>query len=71
VPLLVSLFTDSTPATTKSMIEIFRENGEVVLSLGSAYRSLVSLAPLTRGQELQPVDLPGLRHGHRDQYAPW
>jgi hypothetical protein len=38
VPLLVSLFTDSTPATTKSMIEIFRENGEVVLSLGSAYR---------------------------------
>ena len=38
VPLLVSLFTDSTPSTVKSMIDIFRENGEVVLSIGSAYR---------------------------------
>lgn len=39
VPLLVSLFTDSTPTTTKEMVKIFRENGEVVLTIGSGYRS--------------------------------
>jgi magnesium-transporting ATPase (P-type) len=38
VPLLVSLFTDATPETIQSMIEIFRENGETVLSIGSGYR---------------------------------
>eukprot|EP00090_Calanus_glacialis_P019255 TRINITY_DN29614_c0_g1_i1.p1 TRINITY_DN29614_c0_g1~~TRINITY_DN29614_c0_g1_i1.p1 ORF type:complete len:772 (+),score=223.53 TRINITY_DN29614_c0_g1_i1:108-2318(+) len=36
VPLLVSLFTDCTPPTTKQMVEILQENGEVVAMLGSA-----------------------------------
>jgi hypothetical protein len=39
VPLLVSLFTDSTPSTITEMIDIFRDHGEVVMSLGSSYRS--------------------------------
>ena len=34
VPLLVSLFTDATPHCTRQMIEVFREYGEVVLSIG-------------------------------------
>lgn len=36
VPLLVSLFTDCTPETTKEMICIMQENGEVVCCLGSS-----------------------------------
>ncbi|XP_053203467.1 transmembrane protein 94-like [Panonychus citri] len=36
VPLLVSLFTDCTPQTTREMIEIMQENGEVVCVIGSA-----------------------------------
>jgi len=36
VPLLVSLFTDCTPPTTKQMVEILQENGEVVAMLGSS-----------------------------------
>jgi magnesium-transporting ATPase (P-type) len=39
VPLLVSLYTDSTPATTQQMVEVFRSYGEVVLTVGSAYRA--------------------------------
>jgi len=39
VPLLVSLFTDSTPTTITEMIEVFRDHGEVVMTLGSTYRS--------------------------------
>lgn len=39
VPLLVSLFSDSTPDTIQDMIDIFRENGEVVMTIGSAYRT--------------------------------
>ncbi|RYH23226.1 hypothetical protein EON65_18115 [archaeon] len=39
VPLLVSLFTDATPETIKSMVEIFRENGEIVLTVGAGYRA--------------------------------
>eukprot|EP01033_Poteriospumella_lacustris_P018497 gene18497-13314_t len=38
VPLLVSLFTDSTPSTIRQMLEIFREYGETVLAIGSGYR---------------------------------
>ena len=38
VPLLVSLFTDSTPQTIQDMVGILRENGEVVMSIGSTYR---------------------------------
>jgi hypothetical protein len=38
VPLLVSLFTDSTPSTIEDMVGIFQQHGEVVLSIGSSYR---------------------------------
>lgn len=38
VPLLVSLFTDSTPLTIRQMLEIFRQYGETVLAIGSGYR---------------------------------
>lgn len=36
VPLLVSLFTDCTPASTRQMVEIMQEHGEVVAMLGSS-----------------------------------
>lgn len=36
VPLLVSLFTDSTPDTSREMISILQENGESVLCIGSS-----------------------------------
>lgn len=39
VPLLVSLFTDSTPKTVTEMVSIFREYGETVLTIGSSYRA--------------------------------
>ena len=39
VPLLVSLFTDATPVTVRQMVEVFRDNGEVVLTIGGGYRS--------------------------------
>lgn len=38
VPLLVSLFTDATPATTKDMIGIYRQNHESVLAVGMSHR---------------------------------
>ena len=36
VPLLVSLFTDCTPSSTRQMVEIMQEHGEVVAMLGSS-----------------------------------
>eukprot|EP00606_Chrysophyceae_sp_TOSAG23-5_P000727 GSChrysophyteH2.ASY1.ANO1.537.1 assembled CDS len=39
VPLLVSLYTDSTPQASQQMVEVFRSYGEVVLTVGSAYRA--------------------------------
>mmetsp|Transcript_18612 Transcript_18612/g.37301 ORF Transcript_18612/g.37301 Transcript_18612/m.37301 type:complete len:448 (+) Transcript_18612:2098-3441(+) len=39
VPLLVSLFTDSTEDSTKSMVEIFKENSDTVLVLGCSHVS--------------------------------
>ena len=36
VPLLVSLFTDCTPASTREMVEILQQNGEVVALMGSS-----------------------------------
>lgn len=38
VPLLVSLFTDSTPHSVREMVQIFREYGEVVLTIGGKLR---------------------------------
>eukprot|EP01034_Spumella_vulgaris_P022405 gene22405-28527_t len=39
VPLLVSLYTDATPSTIKQMVEVFREYGEIVLTIGSGYKA--------------------------------
>lgn len=39
VPLLVSLYTDSTPKTIQQMVEIFHDYGEIVLTIGSSYRA--------------------------------
>lgn len=39
VPLLVSLFTDSTPKAALEMIKIYQENGETVLTMGSSMNS--------------------------------
>jgi len=39
VPLLVSLYTDATPSSICDMINVFRSYGEVVLSIGSSYRT--------------------------------
>lgn len=39
VPLLVSLFTDSTEESTKKMIDIFKENIDTVLVLGCSHRA--------------------------------
>lgn len=39
VPLLVSLFTDATPLSVQQMVDVFRDNGEVVLTIGGGYRS--------------------------------
>ncbi|CAI5705684.1 unnamed protein product [Peronospora effusa] len=44
VPLLVSLYTDSTPETISEMISIFQENHEVVMGVGSSLKE--SNAPL-------------------------
>ena len=38
VPLLVSLYTDATPSTVHQMVQVFQQYGEVILSVGSAYR---------------------------------
>lgn len=38
VPLLVSLYTDSTADTIEQMVSVFQDYGEVVLSIGSSYR---------------------------------
>lgn len=38
VPLLVSLFTDATPATTKDMLKIYQENDECTLAVGMSHR---------------------------------
>ena len=35
----MSLYTDSTPEASKQMVEVFRSYGEVVLTVGSAYRA--------------------------------
>ena len=37
VPLLVSLYTDATPEPTREVFEIFQENAESVLCLGSSH----------------------------------
>ena len=38
VPLLVNLYTDATPSSIHEIVEVFREHGEVVMTIGSSYR---------------------------------
>lgn len=38
VPLLVSLFTDATPATTRDMLKIYQDNDECTLAVGMSHR---------------------------------
>ncbi|OQR86558.1 hypothetical protein ACHHYP_20476 [Achlya hypogyna] len=63
VPLLVSLYTDSTPETIEEMISIFQENHEVVLGVGTSLREsnvpLFSKADLAVAFEGNPKTLFG------------
>ncbi|KAH9085054.1 hypothetical protein LEN26_020715 [Aphanomyces euteiches] len=61
VPLLVSLYTDSTPDTIEEMISIFQENHEVVLGVGTSLREsnvpLFSQSDLSIAFEGNPLTL--------------
>ncbi len=50
VPLLVSLYTDATPATVEQMVGVFREYDEVVLTIGSGYKA--HNAPIYRASDV-------------------
>ncbi|CAM9109976.1 unnamed protein product [Choristocarpus tenellus] len=62
VPLLVSLFTDATPQTTKDMLSIYRSYHESVLAVGMSYRSmngeLFQTADLSLSVEGLPLNQP-------------
>lgn len=60
VPLLVSLFTDATPLSVKQMVEVFRDNGEVVLAIGGGYRSYNQSIYSTADLGCSVSVLPGL-----------
>lgn len=57
VPLLVPIFSDSTPETRREMIKILQENGEVVLCIGSALNmdSTPSYAQADVAAAMQPL----------------
>ncbi|KAI9997937.1 hypothetical protein PInf_002195 [Phytophthora infestans] len=67
VPLLVSLYTDSTPDTISEMISIFQENHEVVMGVGSSLKE--SNAPLFSKADLA-VALQGGVHAFFDKPIP-
>jgi len=76
VPLLVSLFTDATAQSTREMLEIFKENRETTLCLGTLFRSpnakLFSTADMAIGMDLLPgsqssASLPPKHTGQLDQ----
>ncbi|KAG3240719.1 hypothetical protein PI124_g14387 [Phytophthora idaei] len=67
VPLLVSLYTDSTPDTISEMISIFQENHEVVMGVGSSLKE--SNAPLFWKADLA-VALQGGVHAFFDKPIP-
>ncbi|KAG7379218.1 hypothetical protein PHYPSEUDO_008869 [Phytophthora pseudosyringae] len=67
VPLLVSLYTDSTPETISEMISIFQENDEVVMGVGSSLKE--SNAPLFSKADLA-VALQGGVHAFFDKSIP-
>lgn len=67
VPLLVSLYTDSTPNTISEMISIFQEHHEVVMGVGSSLKE--SNAPLFSKADLA-VALEGGVHAFFDRSIP-
>ncbi|GMF38492.1 unnamed protein product [Phytophthora fragariaefolia] len=67
VPLLVSLYTDSTPETIREMISIFQENHEVVMGVGSSLKE--SNAPLFSKADLA-VAMQGGVHAFFDKPIP-
>ncbi|OWZ08443.1 hypothetical protein PHMEG_00019019 [Phytophthora megakarya] len=67
VPLLVSLYTDSTPETISEMISIFQENHEVVMGVGSSLKE--SNAPLFSKADLA-VAMQGGVHAFFDKPIP-
>ncbi|CEG40071.1 Uncharacterized conserved protein [Plasmopara halstedii] len=67
VPLLVSLYTDSTPDTISEMISIFQENHEVVMGVGSSVKE--SNAPLFSKADLA-IALQGGVHAFFDKPIP-
>ncbi|KAE8999949.1 hypothetical protein PF010_g15028 [Phytophthora fragariae] len=67
VPLLVSLYTDSTPETISDMISIFQENHEVVMGVGSSLKE--SNAPLFSKADLA-VAMQGGVHAFFDKPIP-
>ena len=71
VPLLVSLFTDSTSSRIREMVEIFKDHGEVVMCVGSSCRLqnnsifqvsdlAVAVATLPGDKQQIPVDISDL-----------
>lgn len=67
VPLLVSLYTDSTPETISEMISIFQENHEVVMGVGSSLKE--SNAPLFSKADIA-VAMQGGVHAFFDKPIP-
>lgn len=59
VPLLVSLYTDATPETVNDMVGVFQEYGEVVMTIGSAYRELNQQIFATSDVSVAVAMLPG------------
>eukprot|EP00057_Strongylocentrotus_purpuratus_P026095 XP_011680569.1 PREDICTED: uncharacterized protein KIAA0195 isoform X1 [Strongylocentrotus purpuratus] len=76
VPLLVPLFTDVTPETTREMVEIMQENGEVVCCLGSSLNitnaSIFAQADISIGLEpLPPHICMNKDHAHPKNTPNW
>ncbi len=73
VPLLVSLFTDATPGTIRSMVEIFRDNGEIVLTIGAGYRAhnqqIYAASNLATSVSYLPNALPFIPAEEKDLFA--
>ena len=59
VPLLVNLYTDSTPSTISQMITIFRDYGEIVLTIGNCFRSYNQNIFYTSNISVSVCMLPG------------
>lgn len=67
VPLLVSLYTDSTPETIRDMIGVFQEHHEVVMGVGSSLKE--TNAPLFAASDVA-VGIQGKPHAFFHQKVP-